>query len=343
MFRYVFYLLSIFGGASENTPPEFVCTQQSYIAEQPVTDACHSSTIAETGDHTLLAAWFGGSYESAPDVAIWLSRMENGSWSNPVKIADGVINDSVSYPCWNPVLVCTGNTTVHLFYKVGKNPREWWGMHQVSKDNGAHWSSPERLPDGFLGPIKNKPYILENGQLLCPSSTESIDEKTWNIHMELCGKRGKNWRKIAIDNNGYNAIQPCILKHGSRKLQLLARSRENCIVTAWSEDNGLTWSKLTSSGVVNPNSGIDAVTLRNGWHLLVYNPLKSGVNWWEGRQKLVVSLSKDGLEWKDIYTLEDAEKGEFSYPAIIQTSDDRVHITYTSNRTHIGHVVLAPK
>jgi hypothetical protein len=38
----------------------------------------------------------------------------------------------------------------------------------------------------------------------------------------------------------------------------------------------------------NPNSGIDAVTLKDGRHLLVYNPVT------RGRSPLVVAMSKDG-------------------------------------------------
>ena len=91
--------------------------------------------------------------------------------------------------------------------------------------------------------------------------------------------------------------------------------------------------EMTLLDVPNPNSGIDAVTLADGRHLLVYNHTPAG------RSPLNVAVSSDGKEWQMAVTLE-SEPGEYSYPAIIQTRDGRVHITYTWKRQRIKHVVL---
>ncbi|HAE69429.1 MAG TPA: sialidase, partial [Sphingobacterium sp.] len=62
---------------------------------------------------------------------------------------------------------------------------------------------------------------------------------------------------------------------------------------------------------------------------------------WEGRTKLHVAISKDGLQWKDVLTLEDGVKNdEYSYPTIIQDTNGLIHITYTWNRKSIKHIVL---
>lgn len=313
------------------------------IMQNPPFAACHASTITELAGQCLMAAWFGGSRESAPDVCIYTAVYENGQWSRPLRIADGVINDTLRYPCWNPVLFRTRAGRLLLFYKVGKSPREWWGMLRTSGDDGKHWSAPRRLPDSLLGPVKDKPVQLANGDILYPSSTESSDEKQWHIHLERSDAAAQHWTCIPVDNGAFGVIQPTILFHRGDSLQLLCRSRQNYIVQSWSGDQGATWGPLTKTTLPNPNSGIDAVTLHNGLQVLVYNPADAGKQWYEGRSKLNVAVSADGRHWKDVYVLENRDEGEFSYPAVIQTSDDLLHITYTADRKNIRHVVLRVK
>jgi len=47
------------------------------------------------------------------------------------------------------------------------------------------------------------------------------------------------------------------------------------------------------------------------------------------------------LTWEAALVLE-REAGEYSYPAVIQTSDGLVHISYTWRRERIKHVVIDP-
>lgn len=92
-----------------------------------------------------------------------------------------------------------------------------------------------------------------------------------------------------------------------------------------------------------PNSGIDAVTLAEGGFLLVYNRLdqKSDPNSWGERRPLLVAHSTDGREWTDVVVLETLpNRFGYAYPAVIQSGEGRVHVTYTWNRARIKHVVL---
>ena len=60
-----------------------------------------------------------------------------------------------------------------------------------------------------------------------------------------------------------------------------------------------------------------------------------------GRTPLNVALSNDGTAWEAALVLESAP-GEYSYPAVIQASDAKVHITYTWKRQRVKHVVIDP-
>jgi predicted neuraminidase len=305
-----------------------------FIFEEAPFPSCHASTIAETKDG-LVAAWFGGKHERNPDVGIWISRRGKSGWSPVFEVANGVQPNGQRYPCWNPVLFQPRRGPLLLFYKVGPSPSEWWGMMTTSRADGANWSTPRRLPEGIQGPIKNKPVALEDGSLLCPSSTEDAG---WRVHMERTKDLGQTWTRTEPlnDRTQFGAIQPTILVYRNGGIQILCRSRQNRITESWSSDGGATWSPMKATVLPNPSAGIDAVMLRDGRALLVYNHDE------KGRNKLNVALSPDGKMWKAALKLED-QPGEYSYPAVIQTGDGMVHVTYTWRRQRIKHVVIDPR
>jgi predicted neuraminidase len=309
-----------------------------FIYENAPFPSCHASTIAET-PLELVVAFFGGTAENNPDVGIWVCRHQGEKWTDPSEAANGIQLDGKRYPCWNPALYQVTNGPLMLFYKVGPSPSEWWGMLKRSDDGGKTWSEAVRLPGGFMGPVKNKPVLLSNGALLCPSSTENDG---WQIQMETTTDIGKTWTKSAPGRSErkWSAIQPTVLIHTGGRLQILCRTREGYIAESWSDDNGKTWSPLTATSLPNPNSGIDGVTLRNGMQLLVYNPVTTTPGGRSGpRTPLSIAISSDGKNWNEVLKLE-TDPGEYSYPAVIQTSDGLVHITYTWKRKLIKHVVI---
>jgi predicted neuraminidase len=325
---------------AQNSAPSLV--KSEFIYETAPFPECHASTIAEANGK-LVAAWFGGTKEKHPDVGIWVSRYENGQWTTPVEVANGIESPDKRYPTWNPVLHQPKSGPLLLFYKVGPSPSTWWGMMMSSNDGGKTWSKPQRLPEGIAGPIKNKPVELSNGEMLAPSSTE---DKGWRVHFERTNDRGKTWQRTEPINDGkeFGVIQPTVFFHKGGKLQALFRSRQGKIVEAWSEDNGKTWSKLSATTLPNPNSGIDGVTLKDGRHLLVYNHVISKPGQWGNRAPLNLAVSQDGRTWQAALVLEPGpSNAEYSYPAIIQTADGLVHITYTWNRKKVKHVVIDPR
>ena len=306
-----------------------------FVFLDPPTPSCHASTVVET-PRGLVAAWFGGTDEGEPDVSIYVARREGNAWSKPFQAFDGVQADGRRFPCWNPVLFRPEGGLLLLFAKVGPSPSAWWGVLSTSVDDGATWTAPRRLPDGVLGPIKNKPIALPDGSLLCPTSREDA-QLGWRVFLERTPDLGGSWTTVGPLNDGkiIGAIQPSVLAHPGGRLQVLCRSRQGKLAESWSSDGGRTWSPMTLTGLDNPNSGTDAVTLADGRHLLVYNPTT------QDRTPLAVALSADGKDWTRAVTLED-QPGEYSYPAVIQANDGRVHVTYTWRRERIKHVILDP-
>lgn len=301
----------------------------------------HAATLAETTDGTLVASWFGGTYEREPDCCIYVARFENGHWTAPGNIANGILDDSTRVATWNPVLFQVPNGELQLYYKVGPHPRDWWGMKITSADGGKTWSKPEHLPEGIIGPIKNKPEFVD-GKIISPTSTESDG---WRVYFEISDDLGKTWRKTEPVNDGHEmiAIQPSILKYADGRLQALCRSKNRAILQTWSTDGGETWSEMTKTDLPQNNSGTDAVTLKDGRQLLVYNHVLPPGDKFKGvRTPLNVAVSEDGENWSAALVLEDTPDSKFSYPAVIQTSDGMVHIAYTWNRIKIKHVVVDP-
>jgi predicted neuraminidase len=330
----VFISTSIFAGNPFKGTNAIVTSGFIYRQNEVQFPSCHASTIVETPEG-MLAAWFGGTEEKNPDVCIYVAPYLKGTWGKTVMAADG-IQDGKRYPCWNPVLFRKDNGDIVLYYKVGPDPRTWWGLYKISKDNGKTWSAATKIPNDLLGPIKNKPVRLPDGKILYPTSFETREK--WNTYLETSDQKLKNWGKTSIDNGNYQTIQPTILFYKNGVMQMLCRSKNKNIIESWSKDNGKTWSAMSATSLPNNNSGIDAVTLTDGNQALIFNPITSG------RNVLGVAVSKDGINWNAAVLLEDDPnpKGEYSYPAIIQAKDGLIHVTYTWNREVIKHAVIDP-
>lgn len=329
----------------QNQPRFQGLVKEEFVFTKAKFPQCHASTICETS-RGLVVAWFGGTREKDKDVGIWTSYHDGSRWSSPKEWANGIQHENLRYPCWNPVLFqAEGGGPISLFFKVGPDPRTWWGELMFSYDHGRTFRDRRRLPEGIDGPVRCKPILLCDNTLLCGSSTEFDG---WRVHFEKValdqGKPQGTWKRIGPinDSNQFNAIQPTFLKHTDGRIQVLCRTKESVISTSFSADGGETWSPMQATNLPNPNSGIEVVTLQDGRHLMIYNHLGSGTTGWGRRGMLNLAISNDGLEWKKVAVLEQEEKQEFSYPAIIQTRDGMVHMTYTWKRQRIKHVVVDP-
>ena len=324
---------------------EFLYTKTSF-------PECHSATIAETKNGDLIATYFGGTKERNPDVCIWVSRKLKGSktWTAPQMVADGVINDTLRKACWNPVIYQIPNGDLVIYFKIGKSVSDWTGWMVRSKDGGKTWSKRQPLQKDYLGPVKNKP-VLSKSRLIAPTS---IENNGWRLYFEYSDDMGKTWKRtdfveadsIIVDGKKKLkdlAIQPSIIFLGDGRLAAVARTRSEHVGITYSSDNGETWSKLKLISLPNNNSGLDAVTLSNGKHVMICNekPIPHGIKNGKGlRTPLSLMISDDGENWKHWMTLENSPISQYSYPSIIQTSDGHIHCVYTWRRQRIKHVEI---
>ena len=305
-----------------------------FLYETAPFPSCHASTLVETGAGDVLAAWFGGTRERAPDVCIWTARFDGTRWSPIAKVAE-----EPGIPTWNPVLWRDGDGGLILFYRAGPSPETWSTLIKRSADHGRTWSEPELLPAGILGPIKNKPIAGLRGEIVAGSSVESY--RAWTSWVEISADGGRTWSKhgpIVVPGVPEGNIQPSLWRCTDGRLRMVVRTTRAVgrVGLAESRDEGRTWSAVRPTSLPHPNAGVDAVKLADGRVLLVYNHTP------QGRTPLSLALSDDdGDTWRPRRALEDGP-GEYSYPAVIQARDGRIHVSYTWRRERIKHVVLAP-
>ena len=310
-----------------------------FISDKMPTASCHASTVVELPNGDLLASWFGGTREGAPDVAIWMSRRTPAGWSSPKEAAR-----EPEVATYNPVLFHSADGLLWLYYKFGPSPGVWAAAREFSRDEGASWSPVEHLPAGLYGPIRAKPLVLGDGTILSGTSVESYG--SWACWVERSTDNGRTWTRIGPiaaplslaagppeRGKPHGIIQPSLLDLGNRHIRLYARSTNNIgrICQSDSLDNGLTWSPVQATALPNPNSGIDAVRLRDGRLVMVYNNSTSG------RTPLNLAVSATGEKWSNFQQLE-SDPGEYSYPALIQARNGDLLLTYTWNRVKIRFV-----
>ncbi len=328
-------------------------TKKEFIVEEKRDfDSPHASTLIRLKNGDILAAWFGGSWEKNPDVAIWMSRRTAGGWQKPYVIAD-----TWGVALWNPVLFQREDGRIFLFYKEGATIPQWFTKVRISDDEGQTWSEPRELVEGDRsggrGPVKNKAITLSDGTILAPASVES--EVAWDAFVDISRDGGESWTKspfVPLRRTDYHVIdrpydkhlcygkgiiQPTLWESAPGKVHMLLRSTSSAIFRSDSEDGGKTWCCAYACGLPNNNSGLDVVKLGSGELVLAYNPTGNLPGYYKGpRTPLCLALSGDnGESWKNILTLEDAPGG-YAYPAIICDNEKKeLLVTYTWKRERI--------
>ena len=298
---------------------------------------CHCATVAaipSTDGERLIAAWYAGTAECRPDVAIFTATWtERAGWSAPRLFAD-----TPGRPDGNAVLGVAPDGVLWMFFATltGDHWRSACLRRAASVDGGQTWSAPEEMVGAEIGwLVRNKP-VVHGGRWLLPV----YDEVRWEGFVLTSDDAGRTWSAGGRIRAPLGCIQPTLLGAPDGTLTALLRcGREGGpLWMARSDDGGVTWSETVAAGLHNPNSGCDGVSDPDGAWCLACNDQPQPV----GRRELALRISRDGGATWPVRAVVAAGAGEYSYPALIPATGGGMHLLYTHERTQIRHLRIRP-
>ncbi len=181
---------------------------------------------------------------------------------------------------------------------------------------------PKKRELGWM--TRTHPLELPGGRILLPLYSDGFNFSL----IAISDDGGDTWRP-GLPIVGRGNVQPTLLRRSDGAV--IAYMRDNGdppgrIMRSVSKDGGESWSPARDGTLPNPGSSVVALALADGRWVLVYNDTE------KGRHRLAIALSDDeGRSWKWRRYLDRAgpDEAKFHYPAVVQTPDGRIHITYT--------------
>lgn len=321
--------------------------------------SAHASTLLAMPDQhpwTLLAMWFAGSREAAPDVGIAASHFERASqrWS-PADIAvqreraASELGHGISR-LGNPVLWRDASGRIHAFV-VATGLGGWAAARIVHL---RQTESRGEVPDfattnlslavvrvlplswfwntSFLA--RTTPLPLEDGGMVLPV----YFELGLSYPVALRFDAGGEFRGMVRISDSKHLMQPSLLPLSATHWLALLRNGgpERKIAVAQTEDAGLHWHDLPNLALDNPDSSVAALALAPQ-HLAAARFVLAHNARPHSRSVLDLSESANGHDWTLAHTLARgaAPDDEYSYPALAW-ADNSLWVSYTDQRTHIA-------
>lgn len=297
----------------------------------------HSPTLTRLSNGDLLALWFAGSDEGKPDVKIWQSRFHDGVWemANAVVSPELITQETRRYvrKVGNPVVYRSSKGTLHLFVVTAIGGWSASSLNELdSYDEGKTWQNAQRI---ILSPFfdlstlcRTSPVPLTDGGFYLPVYHESVRDYPEIIRFNSAGKFVQQIRMTSHND----ILQPTIVPLDKQKAYAFFRNNgdEPRILYRQQTDNsGLKWSSLENTNLINPNSSLVVREILPGKFLMIHNPID--------RDRIAISMSDDGLSWKEICSLDYMPGESFSYPAIY-VHNDIIDVLYSWKKQKIKHV-----
>ena len=331
-------------GAAPASPPRLTPRATGLIPMPDGVPSAHASALTVLPSGELLAFWWAGARESAPDVSLYLSRYADGRWSAARKVADrGSLGRELGFAVrriGNPSVWTAPDGRVHVFL-VATGLGGWAAarvLQLVSTDAARSFHVRRMLP---LTPLANtsvlvrtNPVGLDDGGWLLPAYFELRNKYPLIVSFDADG--GPRW--ISRIGRSTTALQPALLPVSGTELRALMRDigPSHRVQQAVSHDAGRHWDELPPLDVPNRDDSVAALRLAQGGYVMLHNDTLPGGS---PRQWLRLSTSADAEHWTPALDVERGVPGdEFSYPSVQQLGR-QLHVTYTAQRKAIGHQV----
>ncbi|MDD2810506.1 sialidase family protein [Rhodoferax sp.] len=325
-----------------------VLQAQGHIPMPPQTPAAHaSSLLAMPADAAqgVLAFWFAGTKESAPDIGIAVAGFDRASqqWQAARFVVERqALGQALGFGVrriGNPVAWLDADHQVHLFV-VATGPGGWAASRIVQlRQSSASAASAElafepvrALPLAWGWNIshlvRTAPLPLQDGGMVLP------------VHFELglkiplalrFGARGEFLGMVRISRRTH-VLQPTLVMQSAQQWLAFMRDQrpEGRVTVAQTQDGGQHWQDLPDLALVNPDASVAGLGLAPGRMVLAHNTSA------HARTLLDLSQSANGQQWLPLQALAHGSgTQEFSYPALAW-ADDSLWVSYTDQRQRVA-------
>jgi predicted neuraminidase len=332
---------------AKQAPTTWVLNGQGQIPMPANTPAAHASSLLampDTHPARVMAFWFAGTRESAPDVQIAASQFDRTTqqW----RAARFVVNrhalaGQLGYGVrrlGNPV-AWDQEKKIHLF--VVATGLGGWAASRVlhlRQTNAGHdfdalaFDVERVLPLSWLWNtsflVRSAPLALADGGMVLPVHFELGLKYPVSLRFDAQGRL----KGMARMSQRRHLLQPTLLMQSESHWQALLRNYSHAgkVAVVETRNAGRSWSDLPDLVLDNPDSSLAGLALSPGQMLLAHN---SSLH---SRQILDLSASVDGRAWGKRHALAQGAGGdEFSYPALVWTEGE-LWVSYTDQRKSIA-------
>lgn len=337
--------------AAWSTAPSFDPVQelkrvgQGQIPMPDNTPAAHASSLLampKTHASSVMAFWFAGSKESAPDIQIAASAFDRTSqqWQSARFVVNraelGAALGFAVRRLGNPVAWLDAHQRVHLFV-VATGLGGWAAsrivhLRQRNSDTKLSFELAGMLPLSWLWNtsylVRNAPLPLQDGGMVLPVYFELGLKYPVALRFDADG----NFLTMVRMSRRTHLLQPTLVMQSEQKWLAFMRDQrpEGKVTVAQTLDAGQHWQDLPDLDLLNPDASVAGLGLSPHHMLLAHNSSA------HSRNVLDLSQSADGVHWTLLQTLaQGSGNAEFSYPATTW-ADDSLWISYTDQRKRIA-------